>query len=139
VTLQDGADPEQRRYQADYVRDFFTAVFSHPSVTGVMLQDFWQPGAWQYEGASAFFNKDWSMNPHGKEYERLVLGEWWTRAKGSSDRTGAYVAHGFHGDYRVTVTAPDGRTRTVAARLPQGGATVKLSLPAAAPVVKSPR
>jgi GH35 family endo-1,4-beta-xylanase len=72
VTLQNGNDPKQRAYQADYVRDYFTAVFSHPSTRGILLQDFWQPGAWQYEGASAFFNKDWSLNPHGKVYEDLV-------------------------------------------------------------------
>jgi hypothetical protein len=80
VTLQNGNDPEQRQFQADYVRDYFTAVFSHPSVHMIMLQDFWQPAAWQYEAASAFFNKDWSINPHGKAYEDLVLNKWWTRA-----------------------------------------------------------
>jgi GH35 family endo-1,4-beta-xylanase len=81
-------DAAQRKYQADYFRDFLTAVFSHPAARGIILQDFWQEGAWQYEGASAFFNKDWSMNPHGREYERLVLGDWWTRAKGSTNTTG---------------------------------------------------
>ncbi len=76
VTLQNGQDPAQCRYQADYVRDYLTAVFSHPSVRAVLLQDFWQPGAWQYEGASAFFSADWSANPHGKVYEDLVLHQW---------------------------------------------------------------
>ncbi|MBV9866677.1 MAG: endo-1,4-beta-xylanase [Abitibacteriaceae bacterium] len=75
VALQNGSDAEQRQYQADYVRDYFTAVFSHPSVRAIILQDFWQPGAWQYEGASAFFNKDWSINLHGKAYEDLVLNQ----------------------------------------------------------------
>jgi hypothetical protein len=31
ITLQNGNDPAQRRYQADYFRDFFIAVFSHPA------------------------------------------------------------------------------------------------------------
>jgi hypothetical protein len=130
VTLQDGSDPKQRAYQADYVRDFLIAVYSHPAVEGVMLQDFWQPGAWQYEGASCFFNADWSLNPHGKEYERLVLHDWRTQASGKADPKGGYAVRGFRGDYRVTVTGPDGRTRTVTARLPKAGATVRVSLPA---------
>ena len=87
VTLQDGKDPAQRQYQADYVRDYLTAVFSHPSVRAIILQDFWQPGAWQYEGASAFFNADWSANPHEKVYEDLVLHQWWTRASGKTARS----------------------------------------------------
>ncbi len=92
------------------------------------LQDFWQEGAWQGESASAFFNKDWSLNPHGKEYERLVLNEWWTRAEGRTDARGAYAARGFHGDYETTVKAPDGRTRTVRAKLPRQGAAVTVAL-----------
>jgi hypothetical protein len=128
ITLQNGQDAAQRKYQADYFRDFMTAVFSHPSARGIILQDFYQPAAWQFEGASAFFNKDWSMNPHGREYERLVLNEWWTRAKGSTDRAGAYRARAFHGDYEITVTIPGGRTKTVKATLPRAGATVRVVL-----------
>jgi hypothetical protein len=128
VTLQNGNDLKQRAYQADYLRDYFIAVFSHPSTRGILLQDFWQPGAWQYEGASAFFNKDWSLNPHGKAYENLVLNRWWTRTKGTTDGAGTYRTRGFLGTYRVTVTAPNGRTRTATVRLPRSGATVRLAL-----------
>jgi hypothetical protein len=128
ITLQNGQDAAQRRYQADYFRDFLTAVFSHPAARGIILQDFYQPAAWQFEGASAFFNKDWSMNPHGKEYERLVLGNWWTRAKGSTNAVGAYKTRAFHGSYDVTVTGPDGGSKTVKATLLKGGAAVRVVL-----------
>ena len=128
VTLQDGADPAQRRYQADYVRDYLTAVFSHPSVRAVLLQDFWQPGAWQYEGASAFFNADWSANPHEKAYEDLVLHQWWTNAEGKTGTSGAYSVRGFLGDYNVTVTA-GGMTKTVHTALARTGQEVKVTLP----------
>ena len=128
VTLQDGKDPAQRQYQADYVRDYLTAVFSHPSVRAVILQDFWQPGAWQYEGASAFFNADWSANPHEKVYEDLVRHQWWTRASGTTTRAGTYATRGFLGDYDITATA-GGRTRTVHATLTRAGQEVKITLP----------
>lgn len=127
VTLQNGKDPAQRRYQADYVRDYLTAVFSHPSVRAIILQDFWQPGAWQYEGASAFFNADWSENPHGKAYEDLVLRQWWTRTSGKTTRQGVFDTRGFLGDYDVTVTA-GGKTKSLKAQLPKSGTVVKVVL-----------
>jgi endo-1,4-beta-xylanase len=116
VTLQNGNDPKQRQYQADYTRDFFIAVFSHPQTHMIMLQDFWQPAAWQYEAASAFFNKDWSMNPHGKMYEDLVLNKWWTRATGKSNVKGEYSLRGFKGDYEIEVTA-NGKTQKAIAKI----------------------
>ena len=127
VTLQNGKDPEQRKYQADYLRDYFTAVFSHPSVRTIILQDFWQPGAWQYEGASAFFNADWSMNPHGQQYMDLVLNKWWTRINGTTGQRGDYATRGFLGNYEITVTK-GGKTKTVQTMLPKAGQAVKVVL-----------
>lgn len=116
VTIQNPNDAEQRQYQADYLRDYFTAVFSHPQVHMIMLQDFWQPAAWQYEGASGMFNKDWSINPHGKAYEELVLNQWWTRANGKANTKGEYSTRAFKGDHQISVTA-NGKTVTVPAKV----------------------
>lgn len=127
ITLQDGKDAEQRAYQADLFRDMLIAFYSHPSVTGVLLQDFWQPGAWQYEGASALLNDDFSVNPHGREYERLVLGEWRTRDGAQTDPEGKGQVRGHLGDYLVTVRLG---TRTVERQveLGSGGATLEVVL-----------
>lgn len=127
ITLQNGADARQRAYQADATRDFLIACYSHPAVSGILLQDFWQPGAWQAEGASAFFNADWSLNPHGKAYEDLVLGQWRTRAQATSDAAGRAVVRGHLGTYRVTVRV-GGRTvqRTVTLARPGGAVEVRL-------------
>jgi hypothetical protein len=68
------------------------------------------------------------MNLHGKEYERLVLKDWWTCVKGSTDARGACRARAFHGDYKITVSVPGGRTKTIKAKLPterRGGAERK--------------
>ena len=105
ITLQNGKDPAQRRYQADYTRDYLTAVFSYPSIRAILFQDFWQPGAWQYEGASCFFNEDWSENPYGKVYEDLVLHQWRTQTAGKTNMAGACRARlsrrlCYHGDSR---------------------------------------
>jgi hypothetical protein len=128
VTLQNGNDEEQRKFQADYVRDYFTAVFSHPQTHMIMLQDFWQPAAWQFEAASAFYNKDWSLNPHGQAYMDLVLNQWWTRAAGKSNPKGEYATRGFLGDYEITVTA-NGKTQTTKSTLPKAGQVLTIKLP----------
>lgn len=127
VTIQNGNDAEQRQYQADYVRDFFTAVFSHPQTHMIILQDFWQPAAWQYEGASAFWNKDWSLNPHGQQFINLVHNQWWTRTNGQTNNHGTYQMRGFLGDYEITVTA-GGKNKTVKTSLPKNGQVLKVAL-----------
>lgn len=127
ITLQNGSDPKQRAYQADMTRDFFIACYSHPSVSGIILQDFWQPGAWQSEGASAFFNEDWSMNPHGKAYEELVLRQWRTNADLTTSAAGSAAVRGHHGAYRVTVRH-GAKTVVKTVTLPAGGARLSVKL-----------
>ncbi|MBV9850427.1 MAG: hypothetical protein JO250_12195 [Armatimonadetes bacterium] len=96
----------------------------------IILQDFWQPGAWQPDGASCFFNADWSENANGKTYEELVLHRWWTDARGTTSRRGAFEMRGFLGDYQVTVTRGN-KTATIPARLnrPDTALTVILRWP----------
>ena len=127
VTLQSGQDLAQRRYQADYVRDFLIAAFSQPSVRAIILQDFWQPGAWQPNGASCFFNADWSENPNGKAYEDLVLHRWWTDTGGTTNRQGIFATRGFLGDYQVTMVWGN-KTATVATRLNRPGTALTVFL-----------
>jgi hypothetical protein len=74
------------------------------------------------------FNKDWSINPHGKAYEDLVLNQWMTKANGKANATGEFATRGFLGDYEITVTA-NGQTKTVKTQLPKAGQTLKVTLP----------
>lgn len=125
MTLPNGDDGEQRKYQADYTRDMIIMAFSHPAVHAFMLQDFWQPGAWQYTGNSAFYNADWSLNPHGKVWLDHVKGKWWTKETGKTDGAGQLAVRGYKGDYDVTVVQGD-TTIIKRVRLGDGGAAVKL-------------
>jgi hypothetical protein len=128
VVIQDGADAAQRAYQADYVRDFYTAVFSHPAAQGITTQDYWQLNAWQFEGASCFWNKDMVLQPHGQAYLDLVEKAWWTDASGASDANGVYQVRGFQGRYRVTASSGR-RTATVETELPRAGTAIRIALP----------
>lgn len=108
---------------AQFTRDFLTAVFSHPSVNSFLMWGFWDGAHWHSQ--APLFHKDWTLKPAGKAYEDLVLREWWTNADGATDASGAYQVRGFLGDYEVTVKAGS-RSKTVPAKLTKDG--LKLSV-----------
>ncbi len=81
-----------------------------------MLQDFWQPAAWQYQAASAFLDQELHLHPHRKVYDDLVLNQWWACAGGKTDKAGHFGTLGYFGKYEITVRAPD-KMQTVLATL----------------------
>jgi endo-1,4-beta-xylanase len=92
----------------DFTRDFYTAMFSHPSVIGVQM--------W---GIGQMYDKEGKLKPVGKAHRELVLGEWHTNEQGKTDPQGTFARQGFLGTYRVTITANGVPTeRTI--QLPKG-------------------
>ncbi len=87
-------------FQAAYLRDFYTAAFSHPSVTGIQMWGFWEGRHWK--PTAALWTLDWKIRPAGRAYLDLVRGEWWTQTSGQTGSDGAWNARGFKGDYRIT-------------------------------------
>ena len=56
-------------------------------------------------------------------YERLhalIKGEWWTNTSGRTQANGEFRLRTFHGEHRITVEAPDGRTVSQAVRWSRG-------------------
>jgi GH35 family endo-1,4-beta-xylanase len=96
--------------QTDFMRDFMTAVFSHPSVMGVMHWGFWEKAHWMPR--AAMWNKDWNLMPHGQAWVDLTTKTWWTNAEGRTSGNGQYATRGFYGDYEVVVTQ-GAKSRTV--------------------------
>lgn len=88
--------------QADYLRDFMTAVFSHPQVNGILLWGFWEGQHWLPD--AALFRRDWTIKPSGIAWTNLVFKEWWTDATAIADGAGRANFRGFKGDYVITVT-----------------------------------
>lgn len=88
--------------QADFMRDFTTAVFSHPAVMGVMHWGFWEKAHWLPR--AALWDKDWNLKPRGQAWVDLTTKTWWTNADGRSAQNGRFNTRGFYGDYEVTVT-----------------------------------
>ncbi|HET8550321.1 MAG TPA: endo-1,4-beta-xylanase, partial [Bryobacteraceae bacterium] len=52
--------------QARYTRDFLTASFAHPAITGFMIWGFWEGRHWK--PAAAMFRRDWSIKPNGEAW-----------------------------------------------------------------------
>jgi len=121
----DRASEEQQHAQADYVRDFLTAVFSHPVVETVVHWNFWAGWAWRPD--SCFYAEDWTLRPHGRQYQRLVFEEWWTDESGETDDSGTYATSGFNGEYEVTAAEGD-RSGSTTVTLSEGGASVEIQL-----------
>ena len=95
------------RRQADYTRDFMTAIFSHPAVTGFLMWGFWE-GA-HYSPVCAMYQRDWTEKPNGKVYRDLVFGKWWTDAKTRTDSRGSCAVSGYKGIYRVRIDSGTAR------------------------------
>lgn len=112
--------------QAAYMRDFMTAVFSHPSVNGIIMWGFWEGRHWLPD--AALWNRDWSIRPHGQVWMDLVHKAWWTNADGKTDRRGEFKTRGFLGDYEITARTADGKTATRKAPLRQEGAQVVVTV-----------
>jgi endo-1,4-beta-xylanase len=111
--------------QADYTRDFMTAVFSHPAVEGVVMWGFWE--GQHYNPSAALYRKDWTVKPNGRVWEELVFKEWWTDERGQTGEDGLFAVGGFLGDYEIEVEHA-GRKVTVPARLERGGTLVRIVL-----------
>ena len=92
--------------QADYQRDFLSAVFAHGSIAGFTMWGFWEGQHGRPQ--AALFDRDWNLRPHGEACRDLVYGEWWTDVSGETGRDGAFATRGFLGEHTVKVTGPTG-------------------------------
>jgi endo-1,4-beta-xylanase len=98
-------DTDDEQLQADYLRDFLTAVFSHPSIAGFQMWGFWEGAHWRPR--AAMVRRDWTEKPAATVFRDLVNGRWRTQAQGATGGDGRYATRGFYGIYRVRVRRDD--------------------------------
>ncbi|OGV60378.1 MAG: hypothetical protein A2X45_18560 [Lentisphaerae bacterium GWF2_50_93] len=118
-------DTADEQFQADFLRDYMTALFSHPSCGGFLMWGFWEGAHWKPE--AAMLTKDFKEKPSYKAYCDLVFKKWWTDAAGKSGKDGAYGVRGFLGDYEITVSK-DGKTKTDKLKLGKDKAEIVVKL-----------
>ncbi len=87
--------------EADYMRDFLTVIFSHPSTVGFMQWDFWPQD--RTPKANHLYRMDGSIKPKGQAYLDLVYNTWWTRQNGTTNAAGRFTApdRAFKGTYQI--------------------------------------
>lgn len=98
-------------FQADYLRDFMTATFSHPAVKGIMMWGFWEKAHWRPQ--AALYNHDWSPRPHALVFENLIFKQWWSDVTVITNKSGKASTSVFKGCYQITVNTPDGKQNRV--------------------------
>ncbi|NUO02753.1 MAG: endo-1,4-beta-xylanase, partial [Saprospiraceae bacterium] len=86
---------------ANYLRDFLTMVFSHPSTDAFLMWGFWDGAHWHDD--APIFRQDWSLKPSGEVFLDLVFNEWWTDAYAITAANGVASIRGFKGQYEITV------------------------------------
>ena len=118
-------DTSDEELQATYTRDFLTACFSHPAVSGVMMWGFWEGAHWRPR--AALWNQDWTLRPHGQVWLDLVTKAWWTNAEGVTAADGKFSTRGFCGDYEIAIQSGKAAvTRRVT--LPPTGTVLRVPL-----------
>lgn len=129
-------DTADEALQADYLRDFLTATFSHPAVEGFLMWGFWEARHWRPQ--AAMFRRDWSPKPSAEVWRKLIYEHWWTNADGFTDSNGEFVVRGFLGDYQVFVDDRNGeQMKPVSLTDRQAGATEVFTAQPKQPVLPS--
>ena len=86
--------------QANYTRDFFTAVFSHPATDKIVMWGFWEGDQWKPNGA--MIRTDWTPKPNYDVYIDLLFNQWWTDVQGKTWTAGSFKSRAFYGDYKIS-------------------------------------
>lgn len=103
--------PEKEAEQADYVEQFYTLLFSHPSMAAITWWDFSDDHAWK-NAPAGLTRKDLSPKPAYDRLLKLIRHQWWTDTTGKTDPAGTYQTPAFYGDYLITITDPQGHSTT---------------------------
>jgi len=117
--------PELEELEGEYMRDFLTAIFSHPGMNAFIMWGFWDGRQWLHNGP--IYRKDWSLKPSGRAYRDLVLNKWWTNEDGWTCEEGRFTTRGFLGEYEITVEHR-GKTKTTKTTLVREGNTITITL-----------
>jgi endo-1,4-beta-xylanase len=108
-----------------FTHDFYTAMFSHPAIEGIVMWGFWD-GA-HHKGDGVMYRRDWYLKPAGKILRELLLQSWHTDVIGTTDSEGTFTTRGFLGEYDIEVGVA-GKVKSVRAQLKKTGADVVLVL-----------
>ena len=105
----------------NFARDFYTVLFSHPSVEGIVMWGFWDGAHWKDN--AVMYRQDWTLKPSGEAIRELLLKTWNTTEQGMTDAQGTFTTRGFLGDYVIEVGV-SGNTQLTNAQLKVEGTEI---------------
>lgn len=112
-------------FKARYLKDYFTAIFSHPSTIGILQWGFWEGAHWL--PSAALWDKNWHIRPAGQVFTELVTKTWATNTTGTTTKNGVYKIRAFNGDYEIIVKK-GGKEVVQKAVLGSNGQTVDIKI-----------
>ncbi|PVD26374.1 hypothetical protein C0Q70_14048 [Pomacea canaliculata] len=120
------AADENRR--ADFYEAALTALYSHPSVEGILFWGFWDKAHWRGDSAALVAGDNVQLTAAGRRVLELFEKRWMTDETHTVAESGTkFTVRGFHGDYEVQITQ-GGRTQTQTFTLGKSDQTVNISL-----------
>jgi hypothetical protein len=93
-------------YQAAYIKDFYTLLFSHPSVSSITMWNLTDRNAWRGHAAGILDN---DMQPKKAFFtlKKLIKDTWSTKLKTEFNANEGLAFFGFYGKYKGTVSVGD--------------------------------
>ena len=93
-------------FQSAYIKDFYTLLFSHPSVSSITMWNLTDRNAWRGHAAGILDN---DMQPKKAFFtlKKLIKDTWSTKLKTEFNANEGLVFSGFYGKYKGTVTVGD--------------------------------
>ena len=90
--------PEYEEYQSEYLKDFYTLAFSHPSVTSITFWNMTDKNAWRGHAGGLLF-KDLKPKKAFNTLKYLVKEKWNTQINKNID-SNVFKFNGFYGKYQ---------------------------------------
>jgi endo-1,4-beta-xylanase len=87
--------------QADFTRDFYTLVYSHPAVEGIVQWGFWEGNQWKPRGA--MIRKDWSEKPNYHAFRKLTRETLASHFKTNTSSSGEWSQRIHQGTHLLTI------------------------------------
>lgn len=92
---------EGEKYQAEYLKDFYTLAFSHPAVDTIV---YWNVSDYHFWRGSqgGLLDQDNNPKPAYKTLKNLIKNKWWTKESRVAEK-GIVQFRGFLGSYRIQI------------------------------------
>jgi GH35 family endo-1,4-beta-xylanase len=94
--------PEYEEYQSNYINDFYTLAFSHPSVTSITFWNMTDKNAWRGHAGGLLF-KDLKPKKAFNTLKYLIKEKWTTKINTIID-SNVFKFNGFYGKYQGKIT-----------------------------------